>query len=232
MADKVKKAYESFEFHTIYHSVHNFCSVDLSAFYLDIIKDQLYTAKPNSKQRRAAQTTIYYVLDTLLRLLAPVLVFTTDEAWEFMPGTVAESVHLAEFPDTPKEWQDAALNEKWTSILTLKAELSKAIEGARRDKRIGHSLDAKVAFTLTGESSEVVKTETKRLKEILIVSEVVMVDTLPEGEAFVSEEITGLSVVVSKAIHAKCERCWHISESVGENKEQPTICKRCVEALS
>lgn len=233
LTDKVEKAYDDFEFHAIYHSVHNFCAVDLSAFYLDILKDCLYTAKPNSKVRRAAQTTIHHILDTLLRLLAPILVFTTDEAWQFMPSAnKAESVHLSEFPKIHKEWQDAKLAEKWETILSVKSELSKAIEGARRDKRIGHSLDAKVEFTFTGDSKKLIEEETSTLKEILIVSEVTMVDTLNEGDVFVSEELEGLSVVVTKANAAKCERCWHISKSVGEDKEHPTVCKRCVEALS
>src|SRR3990167_611393 len=138
LTERILKAYETFEFHIIYHSVHNFCNVDLSALYLDILKDRLYISKPDSKARRAGQTTIYYIADYLVRLIAPVLVFTSDEVWRFMPKRKEASVHLASFPQIKKEWIDDELEKKWDTLLKIKGEIAKAMEMARKDKVIGH----------------------------------------------------------------------------------------------
>jgi isoleucyl-tRNA synthetase len=249
LTGRVLGAYEDFEFHTIYHSVHNFCTVDLSSFYLDIIKDRLYTFKAESTGRRAAQTTIYHVLDHLVRLLAPVLVFTTDEAWGFMPGRKADSVHISEMPRPKKQWLDGGLEEKWDLILKVKEVASRALEFARKKKIIGHSLDAKVAIFQTDELTreemkklfkiersteelkELLSKEEAALKEILIVSQLAVVDKQPEWPV-VNAEIPGFGVAIDKADGAKCERCWNISPSVGENEENKTICERCLKALS
>ncbi|MEK7313030.1 MAG: class I tRNA ligase family protein, partial [Deltaproteobacteria bacterium] len=238
---KVTGAYEAFEFHAIYHSVHNFCSVDLSAFYLDIVKDRLYTEKADSLERRSTQTVIYHVLDHLLRLLSPVLVFTTDEAWGFLPGKKEESVHLSAFPSQNNDWLDDGLEKKWAKVLSIKGEVSKILEGARAKKDIGHSLDAEVTFdskiiqanwetggisslfgNLFKDSKEFInfiKTNSKTLEDILIVSKV----SLAESNALIS---------VKKASGVKCERCWHINESVGKDETHATVCERCVQALS
>jgi isoleucyl-tRNA synthetase len=231
LAKRVLRAYEKFEFHIIYHSVHNFCTVDLSAFYLDIIKDRLYTFKADSAGRRAAQTTIYNVLEHLARLLAPVLVFTTDEAWGFMPGKRVESVHLSEMPEPNKEWLDEGLEKKWEAILKVKNEASRVLEDARKKKLIGHSLDAKVIISPTEELKGLLEEEACALKEILIVSQLVVVDRAPEG-AHEALDIPGLKISVTKADGEKCERCWNITPSVGENEEHKTICERCIRALS
>ena len=239
LSARLHRSYEEFEFHTVYHSVHNFCSVDLSSFYLDAIKDRLYTSKSDSLARRSAQTTIYYVLDHLLRLMAPVLVFTTDEAWSFMPGRESESVHLAGFPDLEAsgKWFDGKLEEKWATILGVKAEISKALEMARRDKVIGHSLDAKVLLIPSAEIKELVdwEAESELLRESLIVSQLAVIGELSEGEGcdvlLTSSEIKGLNIVITRADGEKCERCWHYSTSVGESSETPTICDKCQSAL-
>ena len=235
LAGKIRNAYETFEFHAIYHSVHNFCTVDLSAFYLDILKDRLYTYSSKSAGRRAAQTTIYNVLDCLVRLLAPILVFTTDEAWSFMPGKRAESVHLAVMPETNREWLDDALEKKWDTILSVKAEASKALEAARQQKVIGHPLDASVVIFPARELESVLKGEEKALEEALIVSELKVSGTPPAPSCkevvFESKDIPGLTVMVEAASGRKCERCWHFSRAVGESAEHPTICGRCLEAL-
>jgi isoleucyl-tRNA synthetase len=211
--------------------VHNFCTVDLSAFYLDIIKDRLYTFKADSAGRRAAQTTIHHVLEHLVRLLAPVLVFTTDEAWGFMPGKRVKSVHLSEMPEPNKEWLDEGLEKKWETILKVKNEASKVLEDARKKKLIGHSLDAKVIISPTAELKGLLEKEAGVLKEILIVSQLEVVDRAPEG-AQEALNIPGLKISVTKAEGEKCERCWNISTSVGENEEHKTICERCIRALS
>ena len=227
---KVTGAYEAFEFHAIYHSVHNFCSVDLSAFYLDIVKDRLYTEKADSIERRSSQTVMYQVLDHLLRLLSPVLVFTTDEAWGFLPGKIEESVHLSAFPPQNNDWLDEELQKKWTKILSIKGEVSKILEAARAKKDIGHSLDAEVTFCPEAmesrgpfkenkEISLLIKENPKLLEDILIVSKVSLVES-------------NASIAVKKAPGVKCERCWRLSESVGKDKTHATVCERCVQALS
>ncbi len=238
----VKPAYKKYEFHKVYHSVHNFCAVDLSAFYLDAIKDRLYTAKAGSRERRAAQTTIYHVLDHLLRLFAPVLVFTTEEAWQLMPGEREESVHLAAMPKVPENWADANLASRWKELLEIKTEVSKALEGARKEKLIGHPLDAVVIITYPHGIEEILKGREEALKEALVVSAVEM-RCAPEREkkeeqvlkeqtfTLDSTIISGLSIDVKKASGTKCERCWHYSTSVGENNSAPTICARCSAAL-
>lgn len=237
LTDKVRRAYEEFEFHAVYHTVHNFCTVDLSAFYLDIIKDRLYTSRTDSRSRRAAQTTMYHVLDNLLRLTAPVLVFTTDEAWAFMPGKREESVHLASMPETRDEWLDEALEEKWARLMAYKNEAARALEGARQQaKIIGHSLDAEVSVFPPEKDRALLEEEAAALEEVLIVSSLRVVDgpaPASGGGSFVfaSTEIEGLTVVVGKAEGGKCERCWHYNSSVGADSAHPGVCDRCSEAL-
>ncbi|MBI5888028.1 MAG: isoleucine--tRNA ligase [Deltaproteobacteria bacterium] len=240
LTERVLNAYASFEFHTIYHAVHNFCTVDLSAFYLDALKDRLYTSGANAKKRRAGQTAMYHVLDNLLRLTAPVLVFTSDEAWAFMPGKHEESVHLAAMPEVKKEWLDNGLSEKWDRLMTVKDEISKTLEACRRDKFIGHSLDAEVTISFTGEAGnkalleifqfagkavdlkKFLEENKSALEDILIISKLNVV----EGKA------TALIIEVKKATGDKCERCWHYSPTVGGHAAHKTICSRCAEALS
>jgi len=239
LTEKLLRAYDEFEFHVVYHSVHNFCTVDLSASYLDIVKDRLYTSRADSRARRAAQTTMYTVLDSLLRLTAPVLVFTTDEAWGFLPGEKEESVHMASMPAVRPEWINTGLEEKWERLSAYKAEVSKALEGARQQARIiGHPLDAQVMVYAPGKDTEMLKEEEKALEEVLIISRLIVSDEPfaaasagPGTFLFTSTEIEGLSVVVSKADGGKCERCWHYSTFVGKDQEHPAVCDRCAEAL-
>jgi isoleucyl-tRNA synthetase len=239
LTEKLTKAYEDFEFHAVYHSVHNFCTVDLSASYLDIVKDRLYTNRADSRGRRAAQTTMHTVLSSLLRLTAPVLVFTTEEAWAFLPGKKEESVHMASMPSPKAEWIDTSLEEKWDKLSAYKSEISKALEGARQQARIiGHPLDAQVMVYPPASDREMLKEEEKALEEVLIISRLIVSDEpvdasarTGEAVAFTSSEIEGLSVVVSKAEGGKCERCWHYSTFVGKDHEHPAVCGRCAEAL-
>ena len=239
LTEKLTKAYEDFEFHAVYHSVHNFCTVDLSASYLDIVKDRLYTNRADSRGRRAAQTTMHIVLDSLLRLTAPVLVFTTEEAWALLPGKKEESVHMASMPEPKSEWIDTTLEEKWDKLAAYKNEISKALEMARQQARIiGHPLDAQVMVYPPEKDREMLKEEEKALEEVLIISRLVVSDEpldassrSGEAVAFTSTELEGLSVIVSKAEGGKCERCWHYSTFVGKDHEHPAVCDRCAEAL-
>jgi len=238
LTSSVQSAYKKFEFHKVYHSIHNYCAVDLSAFYLDAIKDRLYTAKADSSDRRAAQTTIYFILDHLIRLFAPILVFTTEEAWELIPGRREKSVHLSAMPSSPEEWRNDGLEEDWKVLLEIKAEVSKALEGARKAKLIGHPLDAKVIiYDTKGHHEDALLGREQTLKEVLVVSMVEITgrpknDNFPdETFAFASTLLPGLEVSVQKAEGGKCARCWHYSESVGQEASAPAICARCREAL-
>ena len=231
---KVTQSYETYEFHSLYHTVHNFCAVDLSSIYLDILKDRVYTAQPNSLERRAAQTTMYKILNTLVTILAPVLTFTAEEVWQFMPKTpgMPESVQLADWPEPHHEYLDDQLEAKWNQVLSKRGELTKALEIARRNKVIGHSLDASVVIYADGEAYSQLKAVASDLANILIVSTVEIVEGLDKSpeEAYKAVD-AAMAVAVSPAQGEKCERCWIYSPTVGHDDTHSTLCKRCADVV-
>ena len=233
LVERTRKAYDAFEFHTIYHALYNYCIVDLSAFYLDILKDRLYTSPAESVERRCAQTVMFILLDTMTRLMAPILSFTAEEIWQHMPyqEEKAESVHLTSLPDVHREWKDSDLAVKWGRILDVRGEVTKALEEARTAKRIGHSLDAAVTIYTNQEWFDALNPYKKELRTVFIVSEASLVHGEKPVEAFESPEIEGLSILVEHAAAEKCERCWIHDPSVGNSSEHPTICTRCEDAL-
>ena len=218
---KVLEGYESYDFQAAYNAVYNFCTVTLSARYFDIIKDRLYILAPKSDARRSAQTALYMIADSLIRLMAPLLAYTADEAWESMPARDAPSVHMAEFPSTKtEETQAGSLRaDAWERIFAIRDEVLKALETARNDKQIGSSLEAKVVLTTDAETTRFLLDYYEQLRYIFIVSQV----EVHEGEA--------LKVDIQKADGEKCERCWNYSTRVGEFADYPTVCERCAEAL-
>ena len=231
LVGRVERSYDDYEFHVLYHAVHNFCSVDMSAFYLDVLKDRLYTAPPQSLARRSAQTAMYVILDALTRLIAPVLSFTAEEIWPYLPGEREESVHLAQFPRFETSLLDAELEARYEKILALRSDVSKALELARTEKRIGHSLDAKVVLAApAGEWRQLLDRYQDELATLFIVSQTELVETLTDGIA--GEEVEGLRVRIEKAEGDKCERCWNYAVSVGSRQDHPTICDRCHAALA
>jgi len=231
LVGKVRKSYDAYEFHVLYHAVHNFCSVDMSAFYLDVLKDRLYTAPTRGLARRSAQTAIYRILDALTRLIAPVLSFTADEIWQHLPGEREESVHLAGFPDFSASLRDPELEERYQQILLLRSEVSKALERARVEKTIGHSLDARVILHLPeGPWRQLAGDYADELATLFIVSQAELSDSPLNG--FDGEEINGLTIAIEKAGGEKCERCWNYRTSVGEDSEHATVCNRCLAALA
>ena len=229
---QVKDAYESYEYHLLYHAVHNLCAVDLSAVYLDIIKDRLYASKPEDPARRAAQTVMYQILETLVVIMAPVLSFTTEETWQYMkkPSDRLASVQLMSWPKPNPTVLDAALGEKWDKILTLRDAINKVLEVARRNKVIGHSLDANVVVYASGESLATLKAVDHSLASLLIVSQATIEAGSPPADAAATEEPT-LFVSVSAAPGEKCERCCIYSDTVGESAAHPTLCARCAAVL-
>jgi len=221
---KIEKAYSEYEFHVMLHAIHNFCVVDMSSFYLDVTKDRMYASKPDSKARRAGQTAMYIILDTLTRLLAPVLAFTADEIWQYLPHTDkdnAESVMLNDWPETKAEYDDEALDQKWDRILEVRDSVLKALEEARNKKLIGQSLQAKVILKAGGDTFKLLKENLEMLPTVFITSQVELV----EGS---NAEV---EVEVKLADGAKCERCWIYSETVGKNHDHPTLCDRCSAVL-
>ena len=227
---RVRRAYEEYEFHTVFHAVHNFCAVDLSALYLDIIKDRLYTSRPDDPRRRAAQTTCFDVFTTLARLMAPILTFTCEEAWRYLPGVHAESVHLEPFPEAAREWLDETLKRDWDRLLEVRREVAKALEMARNAKLIGSGLEAAVRITHAPEDlPELLRAKRELLPTLFIVSRVDLDRASPAASVtYEGQDIPGLVIGVDRARGEKCERCWMRSEHVGANAVHPTLCERCV----
>jgi isoleucyl-tRNA synthetase len=230
---KTRKAYDSYEYHIIYHSLYSYCIVDLSSFYLDILKDRLYTSPPQSLARKSAQTVLYLLLDTLVKLMAPILPFTADEIWAYMPeySHKAASVHLTQLPEVNAGWQDEKLADRWERLLSVRGEVTKALEEARARKQIGHPLDALVTVSAKEKLYNDLRPYKDDLRSVFIVSKVDLVkDEKLEG-AYASEDLEGLTIMVGQAPGEKCERCWVHDISVGANSECPSICNRCQDAL-
>lgn len=232
---RVLNAYRTYEFHTLYHAIHNFCAVDMSAFYLDVIKDRLYASVPDSTERRAAQTVMYEVITSLVQIIAPVLTFTAEEVWKYIPkkADAPYSIQLTDMPKVKEEYIDLELEAKWDKILGIREEVAKPLEIARRDKVIGHSLNAKVEIYPNEEVYNFLLPLKAELATIFIVSNVDLhqPDTVPPAEAFTSDEVSGLRVSVSQAQGDKCERCWIYGESVGHDEEHPQLCHRCASVV-
>ena len=221
---RVREAYERFEFHTVYHSVQNFCAVEMSALYFDILKDRLYTFSPHSQGRRSAQTALDEILKALTCLMAPILSFTAEEVWKYLPPDPgkAESVHLTSFPEVKSEYLDDSLHERWERIWEIRAIVTKALEEARKEKKIGLSLDAQIHLHLPEKIFSFLQCYEKDLKFLFIVSSVTLHPAKDEKE---------LRAEVLRADGKKCERCWNYDVSVGHHPEHPVICQRCVEAI-
>lgn len=225
---RVRKAYEDYQFHVVYHSVYSFCIKDMSAFYVDVLKDRLYTFAPSSTGRRSAQTAMYEILDSLVRLLAPILPFTCEAVWSHLTkinSAREELVQTSEFPPYEERFDDAPLLKGWERLIEVREIVNKALEEARQSGTIGSSLEARVFLNGHAELYEFLKHYASELRYIFIVSQV----ELNKTEDVSAEE--GLRVVVEKARGKKCERCWNYSERVGENPDFPTLCERCVQAV-
>jgi isoleucyl-tRNA synthetase len=229
---RARKAYDAFDFHVIYHGLHNYCTVDLSAFYLDILKDRLYTSPTDSPARRSAQTALHRIADALARLMAPVMVFTAEEIWRYLPaGTDKEaSIHLSAMPEAEDGLRDASLAEQWQAIKLVRAEVTKALEEARVQKHIGHSLEAVVTLGLSDELHDQLAPYADELRSIFIVSEVHLGKGGLDG-AFSGTETAGIAIRVTPAPSLKCERCWVHDPTVGHRAAHAVICDRCYNAL-
>ena len=220
---KVKRAYADYEFHLAYHATIQLCAVDLSAQYFDVIKDRLYTGRKDGKPRRSAQTALHLVAGDLVRMLAPVLSFTAEEAWGFLPGAPGvDSVFLAGFPDRPRPADADALDARYAGLLAARVPVQKALEQARREKRIGSGLEALVTYRAPAAALAPLREHLAELPTIFIVSRVVLEESA-SGET---------EVVVAPAPGVKCARCWGFHEDVGRDPAHPDICGKCAAALA
>ena len=224
---RVRRAYEEFEFHAVYHALNNFCSVDMSAIYLDILKDRLYTFRADSPVRRGSQTVLNEIIVAMTKLMAPILSFTAEEIWRSLSGqnvVEAASVHLAGFPKVEPEWQDAGVAKNWERLLEIRTAVQAALEEQRRNKVIGSSLEAVVEIQANPETYSFLKPYEADLSTFFIVSAAKLTELRRPDEP----EFT---VAVSKATAKKCERCWNYREAVGTNAAHPPLCDRWVEAV-
>jgi isoleucyl-tRNA synthetase len=235
LVTKCRDWYAAYDFHRVYHAIHDFSVVDLSAFYYDVLKDRLYTKAPNSKSRRSAQTAVWKISSALVRLIAPVLVFTAEEIWRYLPKAKGDepSVHMAEFtePEGLIAKIDPQKKEAWEELAKVRSAVLVKLEEARNAKSIGGSLEAKVSlYSSLPKLQSTLKSYAKHLPALFIVSQVQVLETALA--AVDAGEASGLAVQIERADGKKCERCWNYSTHVGENPRYPTICERCSEALA
>ncbi len=223
LIQRCTKGYEDYQFHQVYSALYNFCTVDMSSFYLDILKDRLYTYATRSAARRSAQTALWHVLESFTRLIAPILPFTAEEIFDAMyegrnPADRTASVHVERFPEYDAAYDRDDLLTEWDKLIEVRQSVSKALEEFRQSGTIGNSLDARVTLYADGETAALLRRHEGDLRYIFIVSQAEVADS------------TGgqLRVEVSRAQGHKCERCWNYSVAVGETGDFPTICERCV----
>lgn len=235
LRERLLAAYEAHDYHVVYHALHGFCAVDLSAVYLDILKDRLYTFGKRSLGRRSAQTALYRIARDLARLMAPVLCFTAEEVWQELEAIEGRrrwdgaSIHTEEFPAAAASAAEPSLVARWERLMEVREEAAKALEEARRNKLIGSSLEAAVRIEAPEELTRFLESFGSVLETVLITSRA---EFGPVGEsAFRSERIPGLAIEVRRTEGRKCARCWHYRLDVGADPQLPTVCGRCLAAI-
>jgi len=223
LGKRVCQAYANYEYHIVFHSLYNFFTVELSSTYLDVLKDRLYCSGRDSVLRKSAQTALFELLRTTLVLMAPILPFTTEEAWDALPGFEgkATSVHLEFFPSFEREWLSAELFKEWEQLIPVRERVLKELEVARETKRVGNSLEAHVSLKVPEARFELMKKYENDLPHLFIVSSV-EIDAHSGEEVFVS---------VSRAEGEKCQRCWNYSPYVGTSTAYPSFCRRCEDVV-
>jgi len=233
---KVVAAYENFDFHEVFHSIYNFCVVDMSSFYLDVLKDRLYTFRTDSVERRSAQWVLSRILSMMTRLMAPILSFTAEEVWQNIRtgsqsagqgnSKIEESVFLASFPAADATYFDRQLEEKWDNLFVLRNEVNKALEMKRSERFLGNSLEAKVILHLPVSYKDLLTGDRDFLPTFFIVSAVELSDESMK-DSYRSTAIEGLEITIERAKGSKCQRCWNWSTTVGTFTDKPDICGRC-----
>jgi isoleucyl-tRNA synthetase len=235
LQDQIISAYAAYNFHQIYQKVHQFCVVEMGNFYVDVLKDRMYTMKTASHGRRSARTVMFHILEALVRWLAPLLSFTAEEIWQHMPGKREESVFLTtwhQLPEVVSAKTTAGSNmdlEFWERVLNTRDVVGKELEKLRVAGKIGSSLDAEVDLYANSDLYETIEKLEDELRFVLITSYARLHPLQQRTNNKLESVVDSLLITVTPSIHQKCERCWHHREDVGSNQEHPTICTRCVE---
>ncbi|MCP3742747.1 isoleucine--tRNA ligase [Rossellomorea sp. BNER] len=230
LVKSVHEGYENYDFATIYNKVNNFCTLDLSSFYLDFAKDVLYIEATNHYERRAMQTVLYDCLVTLTKLMSPILSHTSDEVWSHIPGVEGESVQLTDMPESKDFSNDTELVSKWEKFLELRDDVLKALEEARNEKVIGKSLTAKVSLFVDHETKELLDSVKEDLKQLFIVSSFEVAGKTDEAPNN-ALKLGNNALVVEKAEGETCDRCWIVTPNVGEDSDHPALCPRCAQVV-
>lgn len=230
LLDRVLKSYEQFQFHNVYSTIHNFCTIELSSLYLDISKDLLYTEPSTSTARKATQTVMYEILTMMVKLVSPIIPHTADEVWKYVPGTEVNSVQLTDFPQVDSSYFNDQLEQKWDQFILVRDEVLKALENARKEKVIGHSLSAALHLYPEQGTRELLE-QFDQLEKLFIVSKVELhqLEELP-GEGAISLE--KLKAIVLPAEGEKCERCWIVTPEIGQDPNHPTLCPDCTTTVN
>ena len=229
----VIKHYHSYNFLNIYQKIHNFCVIELGGFYLDVIKDRQYTTQADSLARRSTQTAMYHIVEMFSRMIAPILSFTADEIWQFIPGERAQSVFLSDFDKGPALFAESSRfsDQFWRQLMAVKTAVNKELEAKRAEKVIGSGLSAEVDLYCSEELGQALQGLGHELRFALIVSRASVKPLQEADAAAVSTELKNLKLAVTASAHSKCERCWHHREDVGQQASHPTLCVRCVENI-
>ena len=225
----VLSAYERFEFYRVYQRIHQFITVELSSFYLDVLKDRLYAEEPNGPDRRAARYVLARLHDVLTRLLAPIIPHTAEESWRYVPagcGHPTESVHLAHFPEPDLRWDDSVRDQRWDVLLEARDAVLKALESLRKNKTIGSAQEAAVTIAASSSDLPFLQADLELLTTICIVSEIEVQEAAKPVEGAERFQVSAV-----RSSHGKCERCWNLRESVGKSEAHPTLCRRCVRVI-
>jgi len=229
----IQAAYESFEFHKVYHTLHNLCTTDLSSYYLDIIKDRVYVNGATSLKRRSAQTALYHMLLMIMGDMAPILSFTAEEIFQHLPQAMRPAGSTV-FAMRVPEIEGGLLTEEeeavWNLVFAVRGDVTRAIEPLRQSKALGHSLDARVTVHATGEAFAALSGVAADLRDVFIVSQALVTDQAAPAEA-VQGEVEGVAVTIAKALGEKCARCWIYDENLGTDPEHPQACPRCTQVL-
>ena len=229
-AERIVKAYDDYDYPGVFQVANHLITVDLSAFYIDVTKDRMYTLGAKSEARRSGQTAMFIIVDGLARLLAPILSMTMDELWKMLPGEREASVHIALFPRELEQWRDASLLERGAALAAVRDQVNLKIEEKRKDKTIAGNLSARVTIAADGETSKLLSDYREFLPTLFGVSEVNVVAGLPSTSPGTGQ--TGLNVEVGKAEGTKCDRCWRFVPEVSQDPDRTGLCSRCVEALA
>ncbi|WP_243386756.1 isoleucine--tRNA ligase [Bacillus kexueae] len=230
LIEKVKKSYDEYEFAAIYHAVHNFCTIELSSFYLDFAKDVLYIEAADHKDRRAIQTVLYESLLALVKLMTPILPHTTEEVWSHISSVEEESVQLVDMPEAVHFENAEVLEQKWDAFMSLRDDVLKALEVARNEKVIGKSLTASVTLYANEKAKELLESVEEDLKQLFIVSEFAMGGSYTEAPEN-AQTFDAVKIVVKQAEGKTCERCWVVTPEVGEDQDHDTLCPRCAKIV-